>query len=330
MRFVMIVIGAALIERFEWILLVFGAFLVFTGFRMWLSTRSEEEPDPANNPIVRFARRRLPFTDRLDGQRFFTRVDGKRVATPLLLALIVVEVSDLVFAVDSIPAVFAVTTDPFIVYTSNAFAILGLRSLYFFLADLKDRFRYLTHGLSIVLVFVGLKLLASPWIHLPPWTSLVVIAGVLGGAVVFSLAHARREERAARPRSRPKSRPRPRPRPKPRPTLPHHGGARGRQRGAGGLNGRHVARRHVVLVGQMGSGTSTVGRLVAERLPRGRRPRPAYGDDPGHCSRRRPDRRLPLRGLRPASSSDAGIRPRGRLAARTRRAATRRRARSAR
>jgi tellurite resistance protein TerC len=197
MRLVMIVIGAALIERFEWILLVFGAFLVFTGIRMWLSTRSEGEPDPADNPIVRFARDRLPFTDRLDGQRFWTRSGGRRVATPLLLALVVVEISDLVFAVDSIPAVFAVTRDPFIVYTSNAFAILGLRSLYFFLADLKDRFRFLTHGLSIVLVFVGLKLLASPWVHLAPWVSLVVIAVVLGGAVVISLLHSRREERAA-------------------------------------------------------------------------------------------------------------------------------------
>ena len=197
MRLAMILIGAALIERFDWILLVFGGFLVFTGIRMWLSTRREGEADPAANPIVRFARSRLPFTDRLDGQRFLTRMDGRRVATPLLLALLVVEVSDLVFAVDSIPAVFAVTRDPFIVYTSNAFAILGLRSLYFFLADLKDRFRYLTHGLSIVLVFVGLKLLANPWIHLPPWVSLVVIAVVLGGAVAFSLAHARREERAA-------------------------------------------------------------------------------------------------------------------------------------
>ena len=197
MRLVMILIGAALIEQFEWILLVFGGFLVFTGVRMWLSTRKEGEPDPADNPIVKFARRRFPFTDRLDGQKFFTTVGAKRVATPLLLALVVIEISDLVFAVDSIPAVFAITTDPFIVYTSNAFAILGLRSLYFFLADLKDRFRYLTHGLSIVLVFVGIKLLASPWIHLPPWVSLVVIAVVLGGAVAFSLAHARREERAA-------------------------------------------------------------------------------------------------------------------------------------
>jgi tellurite resistance protein TerC len=197
MRLAMILVGAALIERFDWILLVFGAFLVFTGIRMWLSTRREGEPDPADNPIVKLARRRLPFTDQLDGQRFFTRVSGRRVATPLLLALVVVEVSDLVFAVDSIPAVFAVTRDPFIVYTSNAFAILGLRSLYFFLADLKDRFRYLTHGLSIVLVFVGLKLLLSSWIHLPPWVSMVVIVVVLGGAVVFSLLHSRREERRA-------------------------------------------------------------------------------------------------------------------------------------
>jgi tellurite resistance protein TerC len=195
MRFVMIIIGAALIEQFEWILLVFGAFLVFTGWRMWKSTQSDEEPDPANNPIVRFARRHLRVSDRLDGERFWTHVDGKRLATPLFLALIVVEVSDLVFAVDSIPAVFAVTTDPFIVYTSNAFAILGLRSLYFFLADLKDRFRYLTHGLSIVLVFVGVKLLVNPWLHLPAWSSLVVIVAVLGTAIVVSFLHARHEER---------------------------------------------------------------------------------------------------------------------------------------
>ena len=198
MRLAMILVGAALIERFEWILLVFGAFLIVTGARMWLGTRREEEPDPAANPIVKLARRHLPFTDRLDGQRFFSRLHGRRVATPLLLALLVVEVSDLVFAVDSIPAVFAVTRDPFIVYTSNAFAILGLRSLYFFLADLKDRFRFLTHGLSVVLVLVGLKLLASPWIHLPSWVSLVAIAGILGTAIAVSLAHARREERALR------------------------------------------------------------------------------------------------------------------------------------
>jgi len=199
MRLVMILIGVALIERFEWILLVFGAFLIFTGFRMWRSTTREEAHDPTANPIVRVARRFVPFSDQLDGERFWTRVDGKRAATPLLLALVVIEVSDLVFAVDSIPAVFAVTTDPFIVYTSNAFAILGLRSLYFFLADLKDRFRFLTHGLSIVLVYVGCKLLVSPWIHPPAWLSLVVIAVVIGGSVVVSILHARRDAtRAAR------------------------------------------------------------------------------------------------------------------------------------
>ena len=170
----MMLIGAALIQRFQWILLIFGGFLIFTGIRMWLSTRGEGEADPAANPIVRFARRRLPFTDRLDGQRLLTRMGGRRVATPLLLALLVVEISDLVFAVDSIPAVFAATRDPFIIYTSNAFAILGLRSLHFFLADLKDRFRYLTHGLSIVLVLVGAKLLLGGWIHLLPLVSLVV------------------------------------------------------------------------------------------------------------------------------------------------------------
>jgi len=193
MRLAMILVGAALIERFEWILLVFGAFLVLTGIRMWRSTSREGEADPAANPIVRFARRRLRFTDRLDGGRFFSRVDGRRVGTPLLLALVVVEASDLVFAVDSIPAVFAITRDPFIVYTSNAFAILGLRSLYFFLADLRDRFRFLTHGLSIVLVFVGAKLLLADVLHLPALLSLVVIAVVLGSSIAVSLAASRRE-----------------------------------------------------------------------------------------------------------------------------------------
>jgi tellurite resistance protein TerC len=193
MRLGMIVIGAALIEQFAWILFVFGAFLVFTGVRMWRSTSRNAHPDPAANPIVRFARRHLPVTERFDGQRFLTRIDGRRFATPLLLALLVVEVSDLVFAVDSIPAVFAVTKDPFIVYTSNAFAILGLRSLYFFLADLKDRFRYLTHGLAIVLVFVGAKLLLAEWLHLPPWTSLIVIVGVLGASVLVSIRSSRSE-----------------------------------------------------------------------------------------------------------------------------------------
>ncbi len=186
MRLVMIVAGAALIERFAWILVVFGGFLLLTGIRMWRSAGDHGRADPAANPLVRFARRHLAVTDRFDGQRFVTRIGGRRFATPLLLALLVVEVSDLVFAVNSIPAVFAVTRDPFIVYTSNAFAILGLRSLYFFLADLKERFRHLTRGLAIILVFVGARLLLADMLHVPPLASLVVIVGVLAGAVGLS------------------------------------------------------------------------------------------------------------------------------------------------
>lgn len=197
MRLVLIIFGAALVAQYKWGLLLFGGFLVLAGIRVWLSTRSGQEADPAAAPIVRFARRRLPFTDQLDGQRLWTRVNGRRVATVLLLVLIVIEVSDLAFAVDSIPAAFVVTTDPFIIYTSNAFAILGLRSLYFFVADLKDRFHYVTHGLAIVLALIGLELLASPWIHLPPGTSLIVIAVVMGGAIALTVARSRRASIAA-------------------------------------------------------------------------------------------------------------------------------------
>ncbi|HSW41685.1 MAG TPA: TerC/Alx family metal homeostasis membrane protein [Patescibacteria group bacterium] len=197
MRLVLIIFGAALIAQYKWGLLLFGGFLVLAGIRIWLSARNGKEADPAAAPIVRFLRRRFPFTDQLDGQRFWTRVNGRRVATVLLLVLVVMEVSDLAFAVDSIPAAFAVTTDPFVIYTSNAFAILGLRSLYFLVADLRDRFHYVTHGLAIVLAFIGLELLASPWFHLPPGTSLVVIAVVMGGAIVLTLARSRRAGSAA-------------------------------------------------------------------------------------------------------------------------------------
>ena len=186
MRFVMIVAGAALIEAYQWILYVFGAFLILTGIRMGLS-HGKPEKDPSQNPVVRFARRRLPFTDTYDGQRFFTRVNAKRVATPLLLVLISVEVTDLIFAVDSIPAIFAVTTDPFIVYTSNAFAILGLRALYFLLADLKNRFRYLKLGLAVILVFVGIKLtVVNLGIKIDPMVSLVVVGSILAVSIVAS------------------------------------------------------------------------------------------------------------------------------------------------
>jgi TerC family integral membrane protein len=186
MRLVMIVAGAALIEAYQWVLYVFGAFLVLTGIRMALS-HGKPEKDPSKNPIVRFARSRLPFSDSYDGQRFFTRVNARRVATPLLLVLILIEVTDLVFAVDSIPAIFAVTTDPFIVYTSNAFAILGLRALYFLLADLKNRFRYLKLGLAAILVFVGVKLtVVNLGIKIDPILSLVVVAAILAIAIVAS------------------------------------------------------------------------------------------------------------------------------------------------
>jgi tellurite resistance protein TerC len=186
MRLVMIVAGAALIEAYQWILYVFGAFLILTGIRMGLS-HGKPEKDPSQNPIVRFARRRLPFTDGYEGQRFFARVGSKRVATPLLLVLISVEITDLIFAVDSIPAIFAVTRDPFIVYTSNAFAILGLRALYFLLADLKDRFRYLKLGLAVVLVFVGVKLtVVNLGIKIDPIHSLAIVTSILAVAIAAS------------------------------------------------------------------------------------------------------------------------------------------------
>jgi len=186
MRFVMIVAGAALIEAYQWILFVFGAFLIFTGIRMGLS-HGKPEKDPSQNPIVRFARSHLPFSESYDGPRFFTRVNAKRVATPLLLVLIAVEITDLVFAVDSIPAIFAITTDPFIVYTSNAFAILGLRALYFLLADLKNRFRYLKLGLAVILVYVGVKLtVVNLGIKIDPILSLAIVMTILAVSIVAS------------------------------------------------------------------------------------------------------------------------------------------------
>ncbi|MEP7378396.1 MAG: TerC family protein [Chloroflexota bacterium] len=186
MRLVMIVAGAALIEAYQWILYLFGAFLIFTGIRMGLS-HGKPEKDPSQNPVIRFARRHLPFSDDYDGQRFFTRVNAKRIATPLLLVLIAVEITDLIFAVDSIPAIFAVTRDPFIVYTSNAFAILGLRALYFLLADLKNRFRYLKLGLAVILVYVGIKLtVVNLGIKIDPILSLVVVVTILGVSIAAS------------------------------------------------------------------------------------------------------------------------------------------------
>ncbi len=186
MRFLMIALGALLLQRFEWITWVFGGILIFTGIRMW--TQESERIEPEKNPIVRLARRVLPFAPGYDGARFVTRrSDGRRLATPLLLVLLVVEWSDLIFAIDSIPAVFAVTRDPFLVFSSNVFAILGLRALFFVLAGMMDKFAYLKPGVALILVFVGLKMALSRWVHLPIGISLAVIVGTLVAAVGLSL-----------------------------------------------------------------------------------------------------------------------------------------------
>lgn len=186
MRLTMIFIGAALIERFHWIIYIFGAFLVYTGIKMF---RQEEiDIQPEHNPLVRLVTRFLPISKSYDGEKFFTTVNGKRTGTLLLLVLMVVEVTDLVFAVDSIPAIFAITTNTFIVYTSNVFAILGLRSMYFLLAGVVEKFRYLRYGLAIVLTFIGIKMLVTALgLHIPIWLSLAFVATVLVGSVVASL-----------------------------------------------------------------------------------------------------------------------------------------------
>jgi len=186
MRLLMIALGAILLQRFEWIIYVFGGILVITGVRMMLQKDGRIEPD--KNPIVRLARRVLPFSDSYDGTHFLTRtVRGKVLATPLLLVLLVIEWSDLVFAIDSIPAIFSVTRDPFLVYSSNIFAILGLRALFFVLAGMMDRFVYLKPGVALILIFVGAKMTLSHWVHLPITVSLAVILLILSGAVVLSL-----------------------------------------------------------------------------------------------------------------------------------------------
>jgi tellurite resistance protein TerC len=187
MRGALIFAGAYLIEQFHWIIYVFGAFLVFTGLRMALA--SQREVAVESHAVVRLARRFFPVTDGYRGPRFTVKEGGRRLITPLLLVLLVVETSDLIFAVDSIPAIFAVTTDPFIVYTSNVCAILGLRSLYFLLAGVMGRFHYLKYGLSAILVFVGAKMLVSgiDEVQVGAGLSLAIIGGILAVAVGASL-----------------------------------------------------------------------------------------------------------------------------------------------
>jgi tellurite resistance protein TerC len=189
MRGAFILAGAALIERFDWILYLFGAFLLFTALKMF--RHSEMTLDPQQNPVLRLVGKFLPMAKEYDGQRMFTRQNGVFMATPLFAVLVLVETTDLVFAVDSIPAIFAVTRDPFIVYTSNAFAILGLRALYFLLAGVAHRFVYLKPGLAVILAFVGVKMLIADFYHLPVWISLSVIGTVLTVSVVASLLSSR-------------------------------------------------------------------------------------------------------------------------------------------
>lgn len=189
MRGVMIVAGAALIERFEWMIYVFGGILLLTAIRMFRS--GDEEIEPENNWLVKLARRLYPVSSQYEGSKFFTHLDGKLAITPLFLVLLVVESSDVLFAVDSIPAIFAVSRDPFIVYTSNVFAILGLRSLYFALASIMDKFHYLKLSLVCVLAFVGIKMMLTHWLHIPPLVSLGVICAMLTAGVVASQIYAK-------------------------------------------------------------------------------------------------------------------------------------------
>ena len=193
MRGTLIAVGAALLEEFHWIIYVFGAFLIFTGIRMAL--QQEEHVQPDKNPVVKFFRRFMPVTENFEKDQFFVRRAGKLFATPLFLILLVVESTDLIFAVDSIPAIFAVTQDPFIVYTSNVFAILGLRALYFLLANVMDKFQYLKLGLSGVLVFIGAKMVIVDFYEIPIGISLGVVAGILTISILASLWKAKIEQR---------------------------------------------------------------------------------------------------------------------------------------
>ena len=185
MRAAFIAAGAALLSRFHWIIYVFGAFLIVTGLKMALAPDRGLEPD--RNPLLRLVRRLVPVADRYHGPKFFVRENGTLLATPLFLVLVLVETTDLIFAVDSIPAIFAVTKDPFIVYTSNIFAILGLRSLYFLLAGVMHRFRYLKLGLAAILVFVGAKMALVDFYKVSPVVSLGVVVGILAVAIAASL-----------------------------------------------------------------------------------------------------------------------------------------------
>ncbi|HEY9222180.1 MAG TPA: TerC family protein [Lutibacter sp.] len=185
MRSIFIFAGVALINKFHWIIYIFGAFLIFTGVKMLF--QKDEKMDPNKNPLVRLFKRFFPVSETMHGDRFFVKINAKTVATPLFIVLLLVEFTDLIFAVDSIPAIIAISSDPFIIFTSNVFAILGLRALYFALAGITQYFHYIKYGLSAILVFVGLKMLMVDFYKIPVMISLFTILGILVISVVASL-----------------------------------------------------------------------------------------------------------------------------------------------
>ncbi len=191
LRGIMIALGVTLINTFDWVIYIFGAFLIYTAVKMMMIRH--ETVDPGDNPLVKLARRWLPVTDRYHGQKFFVRENGVLMVTPLFLALLLVESSDVMFAVDSIPAIFAVTRDPFIVFTSNIFAILGLRSLYFVLAGYMAKFRYLKNALVFVLAYVGIKMILSNHYHIPDGASMGIIGGILLVGILASIQGAAKD-----------------------------------------------------------------------------------------------------------------------------------------
>ncbi len=191
LRFVFIVVGVAVITRFQFLLLVFGIFLIYTGVKIFRS--GDEESDPSEMRTMKLFRRFVPSVDHYDGQKMFTKVNGHRMATPLLAVLVVIEISDVIFAVDSVPAVLAVSREQFIVFASNAFAILGLRALYFLLADMRERFVYMPHTISVLLIYVGVKMSIAIWYHIPVPISLGIIIGVLIVGILASVCHDRRK-----------------------------------------------------------------------------------------------------------------------------------------
>ncbi len=192
LRSIFIFAGAAIVTRFSWVLIIFGVFLIFTGIRIMRHT--EDEGDDASTAGLGLLRRLMPVTDQYDGQHFFTRKQGVRMATPLFAALVVVETTDVVFAVDSVPASFGVANDPYTILAANAFAIMGLRAMYFLLADARERFHYLSHALGGILLFVGIKLSITPWYHIDIYVSLAIIIVIMVAAIFFSIYKNKQQE----------------------------------------------------------------------------------------------------------------------------------------